>query len=150
MQDIAGWKFNLANYHAELDSVSRVSLAASLTPHAGVRKPILKSHETSALRLQGQILSQRRLINSMMIEVHKEYSIPAACIVFVLIGAPLGILARRGGVAISLGALGIQIYLGRKAPPFILMYMTLLYWVAAPILYVQAKRLVATARGEAH
>jgi lipopolysaccharide export system permease protein len=39
----------------------------------------------------------------MMIEVHKKYSIPVACVVFVLIGAPLGILARRSGIAISLG-----------------------------------------------
>ncbi len=110
MRDIAGWKSNLANYHAELDSMSRSSLLASLAPHAGVRKPILKADETTALRLRGQILSQRRLINSMMIEVHKKYSIPAACVVFVLIGAPLGILARRGGMAISLGlSLGLFI-----------------------------------------
>jgi len=110
LRDIAGWKTNLANYHAELDSMSRSSLLASLTPHAGVRKPILKADETTALRLRGQILSQRRLINSMMIEVHKKYSIPAACVVFVLIGAPLGILARRGGMAISLGlSLGLFI-----------------------------------------
>lgn len=110
LQEVAGWKSNLVNHHAELDSMSRTALYASLTPHAGVRKPILKAHETTAMRLRGQILSQRRLINSMMIEVHKKYSIPAACVVFVLIGAPLGILARRGGMAISLGlSLGLFI-----------------------------------------
>jgi lipopolysaccharide export system permease protein len=32
-----------------------------------------------------------------MVEVHKKYSIPVACLVFVLIGVPLGIMARRGG-----------------------------------------------------
>jgi lipopolysaccharide export system permease protein len=38
------------------------------------------------------------------VEIYKKYSIPFACIVFVLIGAPLGIMARRGtfGVAASL------------------------------------------------
>lgn len=38
------------------------------------------------------------------VEIHKKYSIPVACIVFVLIGAPLGIMARRGtfGTAASL------------------------------------------------
>ncbi len=39
-----------------------------------------------------------------LVEIHKKYAIPVACIVFVLIGAPLGIMARRGtfGVAASL------------------------------------------------
>ena len=39
----------------------------------------------------------------MMIEVHKKFSIPVACIVFILLGAPLGVLARRSGIGISLG-----------------------------------------------
>ena len=42
-----------------------------------------------------------------LVEIHKKYSIPFACIVFVLIGAPLGIMARRGtfgvGASLSLG-----------------------------------------------
>jgi lipopolysaccharide export system permease protein len=45
----------------------------------------------------------RRQINSMDVEIHKKFSIPVACIVFVLLGAPLGILARKGGLATSLG-----------------------------------------------
>jgi lipopolysaccharide export system permease protein len=45
----------------------------------------------------------QELINKYLLEVHKKHSLPAACIVFVLIGAPLGILARRGGMAISIG-----------------------------------------------
>ncbi len=45
-----------------------------------------------------------RQIREFLVEIHKKYSIPVACIVFVLIGAPLGIMARRGtfGVAASL------------------------------------------------
>jgi len=38
-----------------------------------------------------------RQIDQYMVEVHKKHSIPAACLVFVLIGVPLGIMARRGG-----------------------------------------------------
>ena len=38
-----------------------------------------------------------RQIDQFMVEVHKKYSIPVACLVFVLIGVPLGIMARRGG-----------------------------------------------------
>lgn len=46
----------------------------------------------------------RRVEREYLVEIHKKYAIPAACMVFVLIGAPLGIMARRGtfGVAASL------------------------------------------------
>ena len=32
------------------------------------------------------------------VEIHKKFSLPVACILFVLVGAPLGIVARSGGV----------------------------------------------------
>ncbi|MBN1481298.1 LptF/LptG family permease [candidate division KSB1 bacterium] len=39
----------------------------------------------------------------LLVEIHKKYSIPFACIVFILIGAPLGIMARRGSLAVAGG-----------------------------------------------
>ncbi len=50
------------------------------------------------------IASLEQQINSYMVEIHKKYAIPAACIVFVFIGVPLGVMARRGtfGVAATL------------------------------------------------
>lgn len=36
-----------------------------------------------------------------LVEIYKKYSIPVACIVFVLIGGPLGIMARKGGFGIA-------------------------------------------------
>jgi len=41
--------------------------------------------------------------NKLAVEVHKKYSIPFACIVFVFIGAPLGMMAHRGNMAVSGG-----------------------------------------------
>ncbi len=43
-------------------------------------------------------------VNSYLVEIHKKYAIPAACLVFVFIGVPLGVMARRGsfGVAATL------------------------------------------------
>jgi lipopolysaccharide export system permease protein len=52
----------------------------------------------------------RRSINSLLVEVHKKYSIPMACLVFVLIGAPLGILSRQSGFATA-GWLSIVFFL---------------------------------------
>jgi lipopolysaccharide export system permease protein len=38
-----------------------------------------------------------REIEKYEVEIYKKYALPVACIVFVLIGAPLGIMVRRGG-----------------------------------------------------
>ncbi|HID94785.1 MAG TPA: YjgP/YjgQ family permease [Candidatus Latescibacteria bacterium] len=45
----------------------------------------------------------KRKISKYLVEVHKKYSIPVACIVFVLVGAPLGIMGRRGGIVVGFG-----------------------------------------------
>jgi lipopolysaccharide export system permease protein len=42
-------------------------------------------------------------INKFAVEIHKKYTIPAACIIFVLIGAPIAIRYPRGGVALVVG-----------------------------------------------
>ena len=42
-------------------------------------------------------------INEFLVEIHKKFSIPFACIVFVLVGAPIGCLIRQRGVAVSVG-----------------------------------------------
>jgi len=53
---------------------------------------------------QSMLLNHTKTINKFAVEIHKKLSIPFASIVFVLVGAPLGIMARRGnmGVATSL------------------------------------------------
>ncbi len=42
-------------------------------------------------------------IDQYWVEIHKKYSLPFACIVFVLIGAPLGTMMRRGGFGMAAG-----------------------------------------------
>jgi len=44
--------------------------------------------------------NQRR-IDEYLVEINKKYSIPAACFVFVFIGAPIGIMARRGTFGVA-------------------------------------------------
>lgn len=46
---------------------------------------------------------KKRSINKYSVEIHKKYSIPVACIVFVLLGAPLGIIAKSGGMGVGFG-----------------------------------------------
>ncbi|HEY3250254.1 MAG TPA: LptF/LptG family permease, partial [Ignavibacteria bacterium] len=47
--------------------------------------------------------ANQKQIDMYLVEIYKKYSIPFACIVFVLIGAPLGIITRRGGFGIAAG-----------------------------------------------
>jgi len=72
-------------------------------------------NEIAYVKLLNQVRTSKNLINSnfkrvvyvqseidkYMVEVHKKYSIPAACIIFVLIGAPLGVMVKKGGFGIA-------------------------------------------------
>jgi lipopolysaccharide export system permease protein len=40
-------------------------------------------------------------VKEYLVEINKKYSIPVACFVFVLVGAPLGVMARRGGFGVA-------------------------------------------------
>ena len=56
------------------------------------------------VRKQWRLIDNRETrINEFEVEIHKKFSIPAACLVFVLVGAPLGALIRRRGAAVSVG-----------------------------------------------
>jgi len=47
------------------------------------------------------INSYKKTINKYRVELHKKFSIPFACIIFILVGAPLGIIVRNNGLSIS-------------------------------------------------
>ncbi len=49
------------------------------------------------------INSYQRLTDQCMVEVNKKYSIPVACIIFVLLGAPIGVKAKKGNLGIAGG-----------------------------------------------
>jgi len=54
--------------------------------------------------------STARQVRRLEVEYHKKVSIPFACVVFVLVGAPLGIRSRRGGIGMGAGT-GILFFL---------------------------------------
>jgi lipopolysaccharide export system permease protein len=67
---------------------------------------------------EGQITYNKQMIKQVDIfdvEIYKKYSIPFACVIFALIGAPLGYRVKRGGFGIAAG--------------FSLMFF-LIYWIA--------------------
>ncbi len=58
----------------------------------------LQENAENALR---RIHANQSVISQFMVEVHKKFAIPIACLLFVIIGAPLGIMARRGGLTVG-------------------------------------------------
>jgi len=58
------------------------------------------------------INSYTKSINTYKVELHKKFSIPFACIIFIIIGAPLGIMSKKGalGSSISISLLFFIIY----------------------------------------
>ena len=99
-----------------IDSLLAVSLTELLNTggvdSAGVVRRSLAGRD--ALQKVNDILSRvefetrnirtyERHVNSRSVEIHKKFSIPAACIAFILIGAPLGVMTRKGGMATGIG-----------------------------------------------
>ncbi len=77
-----------------------------------LHRQLLNQVEREASLLEGFETKSKGL----MVEIEKKYSIPVACLVFVLIGAPLGVMSRRGGLATG----------GGISLVFFLMYWTFL------------------------
>ncbi len=44
-----------------------------------------------------------RSVSRYRVEIEKKYSIPFACIIFVLLGVPLGLSTRKGSAGVALG-----------------------------------------------
>ena len=65
----------------------------------GEEERLTKQYEQERDRIE----SNRKMYNRYMVEFHKKYALSFACIVFVLVGAPLGVLARRGGFGMGAG-----------------------------------------------
>jgi len=93
--------------------MERVLAGKELPPaaRAGVRFPAnqpppsplhqVRMVSSSVANQTFRINDVERQKNQYEVEIHKKYSIPAACLVFVLIGIPLGIMSRRGGFGIA-------------------------------------------------
>ncbi|MCI0531771.1 MAG: LptF/LptG family permease [candidate division Zixibacteria bacterium] len=98
------------------EQIQKLEARIADTPDLSLKKSIKEftaSERTEFHRLQSwrrqidqarqMYLGNRKRIDAYQVEIYKKYSIPAACLVFVLVGAPLGIMARRGGLVMGLG-----------------------------------------------
>lgn len=73
---------------APLDALSRAQSRLS-TFHTG--------YESEAFRRRAELDTERKYL----VEIHKKYAIPAACILFVIVGCPMGIITKGGNFGVS-------------------------------------------------
>ncbi|NIR48264.1 YjgP/YjgQ family permease [candidate division KSB1 bacterium] len=97
--------------HEYLDELNN-----QLNANAGTQKHLrnlINDYQQLARQIQldlDMIKSYEKSSDIFLVEYHKKYSIPTACIVFVLVGAPLGILIRKRGWAVA-GSLSLGFFL---------------------------------------
>lgn len=94
--------------------------SAYKNPSPGINEQLVYARVLEKLRTAKNNITSKaksieftdREIEKYEVEIYKKYSIPAACIVFILIGAPLGVMVRKGGfgVAASISLLFFLIY----------------------------------------
>ena len=55
-------------------------------------------------------LALLRRAAGLSVEIHKKFALPVACVVFVLIGAPIGMRVRRAGPAVAFVSIGFFLF----------------------------------------
>jgi lipopolysaccharide export system permease protein len=88
------------------DSVNRASELEVVESAVSV----LRKHRNRAQDLASARRYTLRRANRFLVEIHKKFSIAVACFIFVLIGVPLGLRVRRGGLGV-VSAMSIGIFL---------------------------------------
>lgn len=88
----------------EADSIVPAGVAGGTIDSIQTRKALqrIRPQELSALRtterFKGRMEAEEKRQAQYLVEIHKKFSTSFACFIFVLIGAPLGIMARKGGI----------------------------------------------------
>lgn len=91
----------LQSFIADLSAAQETVVDSTIPgPFATNRAGVLEKN----FRQQWRLDAHRKVqIAEFWVEIHKKFSIPFACLVFVLVGAPLGVLIRQRGAAVSVG-----------------------------------------------
>jgi lipopolysaccharide export system permease protein len=66
--------------------------------------PVIKQAASNARTATFRARAIEASINRYQVEIHKKYALAFACVVFVLLGAPLAMLFPRGGLGLVIAA----------------------------------------------
>lgn len=79
--------------YSNIDSTNKTPLSKAVRKTQSIQQQIIASNSN--------LEHFQKEIHKYEVEIYKKFSIPFACIVFVLIGAPLGIKARKGSFGVG-------------------------------------------------
>jgi len=88
---------------ADLDTDARRSVVSPAVQSA-------RSAQSTIQSIRRDTKWQSRRIRSYQVEFYKKFSIALACLIFMVVGAPLGLALRRGGLA-TIGAVALGIFM---------------------------------------
>lgn len=99
-RDLASLNFDTTKTAGTVpDSIKQMQLVLNIQQlenrYKGLKSKLLTQKQT--------FMSNEKQKNTYLVEIYKKYSIPFACVIFVMIGAPLGIITRRGGFGVAAG-----------------------------------------------
>lgn len=114
--DAKAQQFGYPSFQAYMDATGPPGLGGAVLGLLGFRRHAVPdsvlADPKAARALQADRLemdSLEKKIDSFDVEIQKKFSIPFACVVFVLLGGPLGIRTRKGGFANMAIAVGFFI-----------------------------------------
>ncbi len=96
IDELAKTKLLNVKRNSRINSKDKFRILMAATDNLNVAKSYFRTY---FLRLEA---NQQR-INRYEVEIHKKYAIPIASIIFILIGAPLGTMLRKGGYGVAAG-----------------------------------------------
>jgi len=115
MQDIVNErKVRIGVIESEIDEIQTNISEINSKEKELIDKSELKKNYNRLNLKQDKITTLRSDVRKYQVEIHKKYAIAFACVIFVLIGAPIGMMTKTSGVGMSfsVSALVFLIYYG--------------------------------------
>ena len=103
------WSFNEENFDLKLNENQFIikndfiSLDPAMRGWLNDARSYIKPVQVGEVMRAGSVGKVIKSNNKYEVEFHKKFSLPAACILFVMTGASLGVLFRKGGFTIAVG-----------------------------------------------
>jgi len=115
-RELAERQWTLLSPPGRLDRITRPGRTTGSIP-VNERRTMLRSTRHEVERVSRSNGFQRNVLlnyekreNAYMVEFHKKFAIPFACMVFVLLGLPMAVTTARSGKGVSMGvALGVYL-----------------------------------------
>lgn len=83
-------------------------VAVNLLPNPAMQRATINAAISTIDRYRPEVESLRTNVSwrdfriaEFTVEIHKKLSIPFACVIFVLLGAPIGMLTRKGNIGVA-------------------------------------------------